>query len=483
MKKLISLKWEIGKYLVIFSVLTAIVIFVFQIVLLKPMYESSKIKSIETVGEYVSKSLQNDQLSDFVTFIGSQSDTCILVSESDVTSGKQTVIGNSGCMVTSVTTSEKAEFIAKALEANDHTYLARITSDSSDYGFDVKTSQSNNFDTIVYTKVVSTGSKNSVIMVSGNITPVNATTETLASQMRYVGLFMILSVAFLTIIMYKRIAKPIILITNEAKSLPKGQYHIDPKTNRYKEAADLNNTLSEAATDIHKADQAKRDLISNVSHDLRTPLTMISGYGEMMIDLPEEKTDENIQVIINETKRLNALVNDLLDMSRLQDGKIQLEKEQFDISALLQTQLHKYEVYVMQEDYEIESELLPPTYVNADRKRMEQVINNFMNNAVNYGGEAKHIIVREINQNNTVRIEIQDFGEGIDSADIDKIWDRYYKVDKEHVRVANGSGIGLNIVKQILDLHQFHYGVISKKGEGSTFWFEVPVIHQLENKS
>ena len=312
-------------------------------------------------------------------------------------------------------------------------------------------------------------------MVSGNISPLNATTETLASQMRYIALFMIVAVAILTLLMYRHIAKPIIGITSNAKQLPQGKYTVDPKTNRYKEAADLNNTLVQAANDIQKADKAKRDLISNVSHDLRTPLTMIGGYGEMMIDLPEEKTDENIQVIVDETKRLNALVNDLLDMSRLQDGRIVLHKEVFDISALLKTQLQKYDVYRMQEGYTIESELLDAIYVNADKKRIEQVINNFLNNAVNYGGEAKHIIVREIKKENTVRIEVQDFGEGIDPKDLDNIWDRYYKVDKEHVRVANGSGIGLNIVKQLLELHGVPYGVNSSKGKGSTFYFEMPI--------
>ena len=276
--------------------------------------------------------------------------------------------------------------------------------------------------------------------------------------------------------MYKRIAKPIIGITENAKELPKGTYTLDPKTNRYKEAADLNTTLVQAASDIKKADKAKRDLISNVSHDLRTPLTMISGYGEMMIDLPEEKTDENIQVIVDESKRLNSLVNDLLDMSRLQDGRITLNKEVFDITQLLKTQLQKYEVYILQEGYQIDKELCDSIYVDADPKRIEQVFNNFMNNAVNYGGEAKHIIVREIDDKDMVRIEVQDFGEGIDEADLPNIWDRYYKVDKEHVRVANGSGIGLNIAKQVLDLHQAKYGVNSKKNQGSIFWFELSKV-------
>lgn len=473
MKKLTSLKWEIGKYLIIFCILTASIVFLFQIVLLQPMYEANKIKSIETVGSFVEKFIEDERLDEFVDYMQSQSDTCIMVYQSSSSGGMQGSIGNRGCMISSITNSERAKFVTKAIGSKNHSYLARVTNNSSDFGVDGD--QGDNFDTIVYTKIVNAADYSSIIMVSGNITPLNATTETLASQMRYIALFMIVAVAILTLLMYRHIAKPIIGITTNAKQLPQGEYTVDPKTNRYKEAADLNNTLVQAANDIQKADKAKRDLISNVSHDLRTPLTMIGGYGEMMIDLPEEKTDENIQVIVDETKRLNALVNDLLDMSRLQDGRIVLHKEVFDISALLKTQLQKYDVYRMQEGYTIESELLDTIYVNADKIRIEQVINNFLNNAVNYGGEAKHIIVREIKKENVVRIEVQDFGEGIDPKDLDNIWDRYYKVDKEHVRVANGSGIGLNIVKQLLELHGVPYGVKSSKGKGSTFYFEMPI--------
>lgn len=473
MKKLTSLKWEIGKYLIVFCILTASIVFLFQIVLLQPMYEANKIKSIQEVGSFVEKFIEDERLDEFVDYMQSQSDTCIMVYQSSSSGGMQASIGNRGCMISSITNSERAKFVTKAIGSKNHSYLARVTNNSSDFGVDGD--QSNNFDTIVYTKIVNAADYSSIIMVSGNISPLNATTETLASQMRYIALFMIVAVAILTLLMYRHIAKPIIGITSNAKQLPQGKYTVDPKTNRYKEAADLNNTLVQAANDIQKADKAKRDLISNVSHDLRTPLTMIDGYGEMMIDLPEEKTDENIQVIVDETKRLNALVNDLLDMSRLQDGRIVLHKEVFDISALLKTQLQKYDVYRMQEGYTIESELLDTIYVNADKKRIEQVINNFLNNAVNYGGEAKHIIVREIKKENTVRIEVQDFGEGIDPKDLDNIWDRYYKVDKEHVRVANGSGIGLNIVKQLLELHGVPYGVNSSKGKGSTFYFEMPI--------
>lgn len=480
MKKLISLKWEIGKYLLVFSLLTVSVVFLFQIVLLGPMYEANKIENIKSVAYYVEEALESEQFDDFMTFIMNQSDTCVGVYTTDSETNSKLLLTKRGCLVSSLSEKQKAEYIANATESEDHTYLAKFTSKPVDFDFGNANQDDTIYDSVIYTMIVDNSPVQTVIMVSGTITPINATTQTLMGQMWYIGAFLIISIAILTIVMYRHIAKPIIGITNAAKDLPKGEYRIDPKTNKYAEAAALNETLNQAAVDIHKADKAKRDLISNVSHDLRTPLTMISGYGEMMIDLPEEKTDENIQVIVDETKRLNALVNDLLDMSRLQDGRIKLEKETFDISQLLKMQLQKYEVYHMQEGFRIESYLLDSVYVNADKKRIEQVFNNFMNNAVNYGGNEKHIIVRETLENDLVKVEVQDFGEGIDEADLPNIWDRYYKVDKEHVRVSNGSGIGLNIVKQLLDLHGAKYGVRSKKDEGSTFWFAMEVCRESE---
>ena len=332
------------------------------------------------------------------------------------------------------------------------------------------------FRNITSTRIINDHDGNkSIVMVYSNITPISTTKKTLSMQMWYISAIILVAVLVLTYIMYRTIARPLILINQSAKSLPEGKYERITVQN-YREAEELNDTLLTAAEDIQKADKAKRDLIANVSHDLRTPLTMISGYGEMMKDLPEEKTDENIQVIIDESKRLTALVNDLLDLSKLQEEKIQLEKENFDLTKVLYTQLQKYDVYHMQEGFVIDTELTDEAIINADIKRIEQVFNNFMTNAINYSGDKKHIIVREIKTDDTVRVEIQDFGEGIAKEDISKIWDRYYKIDKEHVRVSNGSGIGLAIVKEILELHDAKYGVMSNPGEGSTFWFEFPIV-------
>lgn len=468
----VSLKGKIGLYLFVFAAVLITLLFVFQMMLLEPMYEHEKIDSVKKTGDAIANAIDEDDLTDVLFATSMHNDTCISVTYNDASLTE----GNQFCTVFSnMSTETKSELIGYASVSKNNTYVA-VHDRSLGKGSSRDTGSS--FKDIIYTRIVKADDGDAIIMVYSGISPVSATRSTLSVQLLYITLMIVAAIVILTFLINRNIAKPLTEINQSAKQLPQGRYDVNPKTNKYREAEELNETLAQAANDIQKADKAKRDLIANVSHDLRTPLTMISGYGEMMRDLPGEKTDENCQVIIDEAQRLNVLVNDLLDLSKLQENKIRLEKTIFDLSAMLDQQLKKYDVYTYQEGFNIEHYLLGEVLINADLKRMEQVFNNFMTNAINYSGKNKHIIVREtLSQDGSeVKVEIQDFGEGIAKDKINDIWDRYYKIDKEHIRAVQGSGIGLSIVKQVLELHGFKYGVISDEGKGSTFWFKCPVI-------
>lgn len=471
MKKKISLKWKIGRYLILFAVVLIALLFLFQIVLLEPMYESSKLSSVKYAGEEIASAIDEDTLEDIVFNSSVQNDTCIVLNYKDATMAMK----NQQCTAFSQMSQERInDLIQKAAGSKNNTYIS-ISHNVSMISRNWWTLASNDFKNIIYTRIVEGKSGKGVLMIYSGISPVSATTKTLKKQLSYLSIGILIAVIGLTFVIYRGIEKPLSKINEAAKGLGSGKYEVDPSTNKYKEAEELNTTLSNAAKDIQKADKAKRDLLANVSHDLRTPLTMISGYGEMMKELPGEKTDENLQVIIDESKRLNQLVNDLLDLSRFQDNRITLEKTSFDITQMIQEELRKYDVYMYQDGYKIEVQLDRSAIVYADKKRMQQVFNNFMTNAINYSGNNKHIIVKEEIHEDTVTISVQDFGEGMAEDKLHDIWDRYYKIDKEHVRVSSGSGIGLAIVKQILDLHNLKYGVKSKVKEGSTFYFEMPI--------
>jgi len=476
LKKQISLRWKIGRYLLFFGVMVIALLFVFQVVLLEPMYERYKLNMVYSVSDEIVASLDSEDLEDIIEMNQVKNDTCIRVFTSNTSSTSVSGGSRQGCRLYHMMPHQLNEMLMYALASEDGTYLS--IEDSSDTFFN----PDEKFKNVTYTRVIDEEDETNVVMVYTGIAEVNPATQTIKTQLIFIGIILILMIICLTLVLYRQIAHPLILINQSAKTLPEGVYKGDEKTNRYLEAQELNATLTQAAEDIRKADKAKRDLIANVSHDLRTPLTMIGGYGEMMIDLPEEKTDENIQVIIDEAKRLTNLVNDLLDLSKLQENKIELHENVFDLAALVRAQLQKYEVYRLKEGFEIEAELVGSALIKGDSIRIGQVFNNFMTNAINYSGESKRIVVRQEIEGDCVKTSVRDFGEGIAQADLPDIWDRYYKVDKEHVRVSSGSGIGLSIVKEILDLHHAKYGVESELSKGSTFWFSFPLHHEEEAK-
>ena len=440
---------------------------IFQLVLLQPMYEAYKVSSVEDVSNTIVESLDNDNLDDVIFQTERESDTCVRIINSNEYVDNFGFDEPRGCYLYRLPPDQINSFIQSAEQSDDGTYLVQ------DFIEPKGPREDDNLKNIIYTRIVD---DSTTVMVYSAITPVNATTNTLTSQLIYIGICVILGILILTWLLNKEIAKPLSSINEAAKELPNGKYNYDANTNRYQEATELNNTLQNAAESIKQADKAKRDLLANVSHDLRTPLTMITGYGEMMLDLPEEKSDENIEVIINESKRLNALVNDILDLSRLQENQIQLNKEVFNLTELIEEEMKKYDVYRSIEGFTFDEELVDDVYINADKERIRQVFNNFMINAINYSTDDKKVVVRETINDDKVRIEVQDFGEGIAEDDLKNIWERYFKVDKEHKRAASGSGIGLSIVRSILELHEATYGVDSKLNEGSTFYFEFPIV-------
>ena len=219
----------------------------------------------------------------------------------------------------------------------------------------------------------------------------------------------------------------------------------------------------------------RTELIANVSHDLRTPLTMIRVYAEMIRDLyanNPEKRNRNVGVIMEECDRLTTLVQNLLDLSKLQSGVDTLQCGTFDLTETIRRILRRYDA-LEQEGYHIRFAQSKPCPVVGDEGRIEQVLYNLINNAVNYTGPDKRINLMVADHGDRVRVLVADTGPGIATEDLAHIWDRYYKVDKVHQRAVTGSGLGLSIVRSIMELHGMAYGVDSIVGQGSTFWFEL----------
>ncbi|MBE6731636.1 MAG: HAMP domain-containing histidine kinase [Ruminococcaceae bacterium] len=324
-------------------------------------------------------------------------------------------------------------------------------------------------DSMIYTKVISGNRDDSrLIILITDMVPVDSMVETLKYQLLWVTVIMVVLSLFLSLILSRSISKPIVAITKNAEKLAQGNYDIHFEDSSTKEISQLANTLNYTRSELNKVDEFRKELIANVSHDLRTPLTMIHGYSEVMRDIPGENTPENVQIIIDEAERLNLLVNDLLDISKLESGKMELNKEKFNLTKLINDILKRYDKLA---DYKIRFEYEKECFVFADELKITQVLYNLINNAITYTGEDKCIYLNQEIIKNEVKISVTDTGEGIPQDKLPYIWERYYKISKNHKRANVGTGLGLSIVKNILSLHGGKYGVISDINKGSTFYF------------
>ena len=315
------------------------------------------------------------------------------------------------------------------------------------------------------------------IFLNSSIQPLDASIKLLKSQFLYISIIIFSISLIIGYFISRLISKPIVDISTEAKKLANGDFNVKFSTDsKIEEIGELASTLELAKNELSKTDELRRDLLANVGHDLKTPLTMIKAYAEMIKDFENmsiQKRNENLNIIIEETDRLNVLVSDILDLSKLQANTYELKIEEFDLDKLIRNVLKKYYILIDSEGYEFIYENEEPIMVKGDIKRIEQVIYNLINNAINYTGDDKKIYIELVNNKKKVIVKIRDTGKGIKKEDIKYIWNKYYHNEKKHKRNAFGTGLGLSIVKTILDSHNYKYGVDSKINKGTTFYFEI----------
>ncbi len=271
--------------------------------------------------------------------------------------------------------------------------------------------------------------------------------------------------------------KPLTKLSHATRQLAEGDYSVRVNVPETDEIGLLAADFNHMAGEVSHAAQLQRDLLANVSHDLRTPLTLIKGYAETVRDLtgddPDKRTAQ-LDVIVDETDRLSGLVNSVMELSKMSSGTDKPEKVRFDLSQLCEEVAQRYEAVCAQNGYTLTLELPQPETdctVCADPAMMERVLHNLLGNAMHHIGPDNVFILRvNAPEKGTVRVEVADHGAGIAKEDLPYIFDRYYRSRSDAGKV--GTGLGLSITKAILQSHGFRFGVNSTLGEGSCFWFE-----------
>lgn len=242
--------------------------------------------------------------------------------------------------------------------------------------------------------------------------------------------------------------------------------------------SDLKQANVELQKDIANKEQIeerRKEFIANVSHELKTPIAVIQGYAEGLkegINDDAESREFYCDVIMDEARKMNEMVKNLLNLSHIESGNIELDIERFDIAQLLNGVIEAKKLLAMQNGCEIINEATEPCMVWADESSIEEVVVNYLTNAINHCEGEKKIIVRSLKEGDNVRIMVFNTGKQIPEEELDKIWLKFYKVDKARTRTYGGNGIGLSIVKAIMDLHGKQCGV-SNVENGVMFWFTV----------
>ena len=477
MKKKYSLRLQVLIIFVLFILSVLGLIYVVQTQFLEGFYRSEKIKTLESTAQLVMESMYSaDELEDVLDEISISNEVCVrVVSNNEIIDNMNK---NNVCALRRLNMNEINDIASDVVEnggtklfdnyflfMNDGRPGGKIPNDMP---------PEMNSNTYIYGLMTVYDNDDVLILVSSIISPLAATISTIRSQFLSIVVIVLIATIILAMFISTFIVKPIKEINDEADNLPKGKYDYKKVNSNNLELSELNETLKDANEQILKADKAKKELLGNVSHDLRTPLTMIVGYGEMIRDIPSENNEDNINVIIDEAKRLSTLVDDLIDVSKSESGTITLKKELVSINDLIENVYHQYALYCKEKDVDFRLELTEDKLVELDVNRIKQVLYNFINNALNYNvRDNKIIILGSEKINNKLRIYVYDNGLGISEENIDLIWDRYYKVDKEHQRHHLGSGIGLSLARELLQLHNLNYGVESKEGEYSKFYFDI----------
>ena len=439
-------------YLIVFTLSIILFLWFFQVVFINNYYEYSKTNQIKNVTDEILQNYDNDV--EYLNKLSYEENICIEVVKNRITiySSNDSI---RGCISSSG--KYKNDFYENDLEEQTYKLINPLLNTKS----------------LIYAKKYN---EDITIFVNASLEPLNNTIGILSNQLIIVSIIVVILSLIIGYFISKSISKPIVKMNEKAKKLANGNYDFtfDNNSNIY-EIDELANTLNYAKKELAETDELRRDLLANVSHDLKTPLTMIKGYAEMIRDLNSdniEKRNANLNVIIEESERLNILVNDLLTLSKIQANKDVLEKEDFDIVELINNIIKRYSIYKDTEGYIFEVNTPDKVIVNADKKKIEQVIYNLINNAINYTGDDNKVIINVLVDKN-IRVEIKDTGKGIKKEDLPHIWDKYYHSKKKHKRNVIGTGIGLSIVKTILESHNFKYGVESKRNKGTTFYFEI----------
>lgn len=290
----------------------------------------------------------------------------------------------------------------------------------------------------------------------------------------------ILLAFLLSYVVARRISRPISKLNAAAKAVAGGDFTKKVSYEPYGELGELIASFNYMTDALKEIDDSRSSFVSNVSHELRTPMTIISGFVEGILDgtIAEEDRTKYLSIVLSETQRLSRLVTDLLETSRLESGTVKLVMKPFDINAMLRKGIISYEQAITDKKIDVEVEFMyDQMFVSGAEDSIYRVVMNLLDNAIKFTPEGGIIRIKSVVRGQKVEVSVENTGEGINEKDISRIWERFYKTDKSRGMDKNGVGLGLYLVKTIINQHGNRIWAESKEGEYTRFTFALDKVN------
>ena len=497
-KKLAKLQYNLWYYFILFTVIFVAFIWVVQILLFSGFYQQKKYNTLKDTGQKLSDALNTDEevtdvlIGRWLNLAINANETGIVTYIAYVADGKLNIetiysgyvnkdsvpdsSADSSAGSSDSSSQNPSYDFAKTEEELVNDLINKLNRSSATYLCDkIEPDNTGENSYFVYVTRVKNRNVDGYLVLKSSQGSLTETVSVMQLQLIIITGCVVVVSFFLSLYMSKKLARPIVEMSKTAKSWAEGNENATFKGESYEEVAELADALNFAKEGIARTGGLQRDLLANVSHDLKTPLTMIKAYAEMIRDLSgdiKEKRDAHTQVIIDETDRLTMLVNDILDLSKLQSNVNVPVLTTVNLSELCEKVLYRFHDFAENSGYTIISDIDKNLYSLIDEKKIEQVFYNLIGNSINYTGNDKTVKVTLKREGDKILFQTMDSGKGISEDKIETVWNKYYRFSETHQRPVKGTGLGLSIVKTILVAHGLRFGVISEKGVGSNFFVE-----------
>lgn len=481
-RKTHSFKFKLWMYFVLFTALIFTVLWLLQTVFLQSFYNAMLIGNTRSAARRIAENSQDENINDIIDELTHDNSILVFITDengnilysSDEFKGLHDK-RHTGSEVSGRKGERRGDTYRMLPDGYDE-FLDKL--EESDNGIAEYSMES----LYVYGAYIDYygSSERAVLYVGVTIDTVGASVQIISIQLIWVTVLSLLAGFILSWFIARRFADPLARLSGKAVKLGEKDYPTDFKKGFCSELDQLSDTLDKTNDKLNRSRDFQMELLANVSHDLRTPVTMIKGYAEMVRDISwedEQQCQKDLAVVIKEADRLTALVNEIMEYSELQTDSVKEEFVPVDISRLTRKVADSFDTLYKHEGIVIEQSIDDGILVNGNSGRLQRALFNLMDNAFRHTGDGKRIKVALHVQDGTASLEVTDFGEGIPESELPHIWDRYYT---SRQRKGKGvSGLGLAIVRQIAEMHGGSCSVTTEKGKGSTFIIKLKVLKSI----